>query len=312
LKGTIRGYANRLKCTITVHHHKVYDHFKARASGQAYWGLVKADLAREVKKMDQDQSIDFGLCRGSADQIEKIVMPVWQKITELTDQNGNTMFADMIKSMNGIPNHPEASAGGWGFQTSAGWETVDYKDQTVINFDISFQDRWTLIMGMSFSTQCSKWKSYFINNTNTARPCVDPKDLPAIRDKQRTCFGQFLSEIKNNYPEDVRASAYKRLSSMGCAWDGSYGVAQNDFDTTLTPQDAAAGRMCRSRYLLLLERTRKKRAIGDQLVAEMMAGIGKYGCAWRGGATVTRLHDSEFLDELDQERRGIERRLHTE
>src|SRR5258708_37063467 len=36
-----RGVGKRLHAQITVYNKRVYDHFKAQASGSAWWGLVK-------------------------------------------------------------------------------------------------------------------------------------------------------------------------------------------------------------------------------------------------------------------------------
>lgn len=312
LKGTMPGYGNRLNCTISIHHRKVYEHFKAQASGQAYWGLVKASLGTEMKKMDQDQSIDFGLCRGSPDQIEKIVMPVWLKIVELADQDGTKMFAEMVKSTSGIPGHPEANDFGWGFQASAGWEQVSYSDSTTINFNIAYRTSWQLPLVMTFSTQCTKWKTYFINNTNNAKPCVNSSDFPAIRDKQRACFSNYLQVIQT-YPTEIRPDAYKRLRVMGCAWDGSWdsNALVNDLAMVQTADDAEDGRLCRSQYLGLLVKWRDDRNVSDEPYAALLQAVGTYGCAWRGGLTLLKVQRKDPASEVEATRRGFADRLKT-
>jgi hypothetical protein len=220
IRGRIKGYGNRLDCTITMNHKKTYDYFAARASGQAYWGIVKADVSVEIRKMADAQVIDFGACRGDQAKIDALVMPAWQLILDLRNDDGEKMFYQMVKEVTTGTNHPGASESGWGFQASARWASVSSEKSVTFNFNVSTPIYWTLPMAMSFVSSCSALKSNFINGSDPKKPCVDAKDAKRIREAQKICVQQYAMEIANlAVPDDFKLALYKELRRDGCGFN---------------------------------------------------------------------------------------------
>lgn len=220
VRGRIHGYGNRLDCTITMKHSQVYDYFAGRASAQAYWGAVKADVSNEVRKMDDDKVIDFGPCRGNQEKIDKLVMPAWQMIIDMQNDDGEKMFYQMVREVTTGSNHPGESQSGWGFQASAKWAKVSKNKSVTFNFNVADQLDWTLPMAMSFSSSCSAYKSNFINGSDPKKSCVDAKDAARIKAAQRNCFIQFAQEIsKLSLPEDITKKLLNDLNRDGCGFD---------------------------------------------------------------------------------------------
>ncbi len=220
IRGKIKGYGNRLDCTLTMNHKKVYDYFAARASGQAYWGLVKADVSKEVRSMDDQQIINFGACRGDDEKIEKLVMPAWQMILELRNDDGDKMFYQMVKEVTTGTNHPGAASSGWGFQASARWAEVSSTKSVTFNFNVATQIEWTLPMAMSFGSSCRTFKENFINASNPSKACVDAKDAQKIRAAQRACFKRFATEISTlSVPDEIKLILFKELRRDGCGFN---------------------------------------------------------------------------------------------
>jgi len=220
IRGKIKGYGNRLDCTLTMNHKKVYDYFAGRASGQAYWGIVKADVSKEVRNMSDTQVIDFGACRGNQEKIDKLVMPAWQMIIDMQNDDGEKMFYQMVKEVTTGSNHPEASQSGWGFQASARWATVSSEKSVTFNFNVATPIYWTLPMSMSFASSCSQYKNYFINGSDPKKPCVDAKDAQRIRTAQQTCFVNFVNQInKLSLDPEEKKSLIKDLRRDGCGFN---------------------------------------------------------------------------------------------
>lgn len=220
VRGKIKGYGNRLNCHITLNHSKVYNYFKARASGQAYWGIVKADVSKEIRDMSESQVIDFGACRGDQDKIDKLVMPTWQLILDMQNDDGEKMFYQMVKDVSTPANHPEASGSGWGFQASAAWATVSTSKHVEFNFNVSTPIYWTLPMSVNFASSCSKYKSYFINASDPKKPCVDAKDASKIRAAQKQCVLQFIKDIANSpFDADQKKKLSDQLLRDGCGFN---------------------------------------------------------------------------------------------
>ena len=220
IRGKIKGYGNRLDCTITMNHKKVYDYFAARASVQAYWGMVGADVSTEVRKMDTAQIIDFGACRGDQAKIDALVMPAWQLIIDMQNDDGEKMFYQMVKEVTTGTNHPGASSSGWGFQASARWASVSATKSVTFNFNVATPIYWTLPMAMSFGSSCSALKANFINGSNPKVPCVDAKDAKKVREAQKICVITFAQDIaKLAVPDDFKKILYEDLRRDGCGFD---------------------------------------------------------------------------------------------
>lgn len=225
VRGKIKGYGNRLNCSIHMNHKQVYNYFAGRASGQAYWGIVKADISKEVKSMADKLVVDFGACRGDQDKIDKLVMPVWQLILDMQNGDGQKMFYQMVRDTPAGSNHPGESASGWGFQASARWAEVSNEQTVDFNFNVSTPIYWTLPMGISFSSSCAKFKSYFINGSDPKKACVDAKDAAKIAVAQRACVNQFAKEIfKLPFPDEQKNEMYKQLRVDGCGFNFTSGA----------------------------------------------------------------------------------------
>lgn len=219
VRGKIKGYGNRLNCSVHMNHKQVYNYFAGRATGQAYWGIVKADVSKEVKSMSDKQVIDFGACRGSPEMIDKLVMPAWQLILEMQNGDGQKMFYQMVKDVT-APNHPGESQSGWGFQASAKWAEVSSEQSIDFNFNVSTPIYWTLPMSISFSSSCAKLKANFINGSDPKKPCVDARDASRIAAAQRACVVKFATEIsKLPFPDDQKNEMYKQLRKDGCGFN---------------------------------------------------------------------------------------------
>ncbi|MFG6083644.1 hypothetical protein ACEUZ9_005364 [Paracoccus litorisediminis] len=222
IRGKIKAYGARLDCTLIMNHKKIYEYFKARASGQAYWGIVKADVSAEVRKMNDAQIINFGACRGEADKIEKLVMPAWTMILEMRNDDGEKMFYQMVKEVtSGGASHPGASSSGWGFQASASWAKVSSEKSVTFNFNVATPIEWTLPMAMSFKSSCSALKANFINASNPNKPCVDAKDANIIKEAQQRCFVQYAAKIAQlpaDFPDDLKKILYADLRRDGCGF----------------------------------------------------------------------------------------------
>lgn len=220
IQGKIKGYGNRLDCTININMKKTYDYFAARASAQAYWGAVGADVSKEVRKMDDEQVVNFGACRGDQEKIDKLVMPVWQIIIDLRNDDGEKMFYQMVKDVSTGTNHPGKSESGWGFQASARWASVSSKKGVTFNFNVATPIYWTMPMAMSFVSSCSSYKANFINGSNPKKACVDASDAKRIRDAQRTCVIEFSKDIeKLSVPDELKQILYKDLIRDGCGFN---------------------------------------------------------------------------------------------
>lgn len=220
IRGKIKGYGNRLDCSLTMNHKKVYDYFAARASGQAYWGLVSTDVSTEVRSMDDQQIIDFGACRGDDEKIEKLVMPAWQMILNLRNDDGDKMFYQMVKDVTTGTNHPGAASSGWGFQASARWAEVSSTKTVTFNFNVATQIEWTLPMAMSFGSSCRAFRENFINASNPNKACVDASDAQKIRVAQRACFKRFAIEIAAlGIPDEMKLLLFKELRRDGCGFN---------------------------------------------------------------------------------------------
>jgi hypothetical protein len=220
VRGRIKGYGNRLNCTVHMNHKQVYSYFAARASGQAYWGIVKADVSKEVRAMSDKQVIDFGACRGTPEMIDKLVMPAWQLILDMQNGDGQKMFYQMVKDVSTGTNHPGESQSGWGFQASARWADVSNEQSIDFNFNVSTPIYWTLPMSISFSSSCSTLKANFINGSDPKKPCVDAKDASKISAAQRACVIKFAGEIsKLPFPDDQKLEMYKQLRKDGCGFN---------------------------------------------------------------------------------------------
>lgn len=219
IRGKIKGYGNRLDCTLKMQNKKVYDYFAARASGQAYWGMVKADVSTEVRKMDAAQIIDFGACRGDQAKIDALIMPAWQLIIDMQNDDNEKMFYQMVKEVTTGSNHPGASSSGWGFQASARWAKVSSSKTVEFNFNVATPIYWTLPMSISFSSSCSSLKTYFVNGSNPAKACVDAKDASAISAAQRRCVIEYAKEIsKLPFPDNQKSEMYRQLRYDGCGY----------------------------------------------------------------------------------------------
>jgi len=221
--GTIKGYGNRLNCSITAKHKDVYNYFAARASVQAYWGAVKADISTEIQKLDQAGVVDFGPCRGKQELIDKLVMPVWNLIVKMQDDDGNSMFVQMVKDTAKGTNHPEAGSSGWGFQASARWAEVSATKQITFNFNVSQQIEWDLPIAMLFSTTCNKYKNYIINQSDPNKPCVDITDIESVAGAQTTCVTALLGQVKTwvdqgLIDEQTAKDLRTQIFHEGCGW----------------------------------------------------------------------------------------------
>ncbi|MER8529662.1 hypothetical protein [Mesorhizobium sp. M1272] len=220
VQGKIKGYGNRLDCTVDINMKKTYDYFAARASVQAYWGAVGTDVSTEVRKMDDEQVINFGACRGDQEKIDKLVMPVWQIIIDLRNDDGEKMFYQMVKDVSGGTNHPGKSDSGWGFQASARWASVSSKKSVTFNFNVATPIYWTMPMAMSFVSSCKTYQANFINGSNPKKACVDANDAQKIHDAQRKCVINYAKDIANlSVPDDLKQILYKDLIRDGCGFN---------------------------------------------------------------------------------------------
>jgi hypothetical protein len=250
IRGKVKGYGNRLDCTIRMQNKQVYDYFAARASGQAYWGIVKADVSKEVRSMDQKKVVDFGPCKGDQSKIDALVMPVWQLILDMTNDDGEKMFYQMVKEVTTGTSHPGESSSGWGFQASARWASVSSTRAVEFNFNVSTPIYWTLPMSISFSSSCSAFKAYFVNGSNPAKPCVDAKDASAIAIAQRHCVVEFAKEINNlPFPKEQKEEMYKQLRYDGCGYN---------FSTTVSSPISLYKTVTISKYSPIISRIRQE------------------------------------------------------
>jgi hypothetical protein len=108
-------------------------------------------------------------------------------------------------------------------------------------------------MSISFSSSCSKYKTYFINGSDPKKPCVDAKDSSKIAIAQRACVVRFANEInKLPFPQDQKNEMCKQLRKDGCGFNytspavlmslidvGKYG-ALAQFVRAKAAEDAAA------------------------------------------------------------------------
>lgn len=220
IRGKIKGYGNRLDCSISLNIKKTYDYFAARASAQAYWGAVGADVSTEVRKMADEQVIDFGACRGDQEKIDKLVMPTWQIILDLRNDDGEKMFYQMVKEVTTGTNHPGKSESGWGFQASARWASVSSTKSVTFNFNVATPIFWTMPMAMSFVSSCSALKANFINGSDPKKPCVEAGDASRIRAAQKKCVEEYATAIsKLSVPEEFKKILYKELFRDGCGFN---------------------------------------------------------------------------------------------
>ncbi len=170
--------------------------------------------------MDDQQIISFGACRGDDEKIEKLVMPAWQMILDLRNDDGDKMFYQMVKDVTTGTNHPGAASSGWGFQASARWAEVSSTKSVTFNFNVATQIEWTLPMAMSFGSSCRAFEENFINASNPRKSCVDARDAQKVRVAQRACFKRFAAEISAlSLPVDIKLLLLKELRRDGCGFN---------------------------------------------------------------------------------------------
>jgi hypothetical protein len=189
------GVEKRLHARITIYTRRVYDHFKATASGSAWYGMVKSSWSVDWQKLLSEGSIKLDILEGGESDKDNYMLEVFKILVEAkVGEKG--MFEPKLKP-GGIASAPEASPWGWGFSAGGGWEHLE---ETVnFTFEINTQklgDR-EFSVGLSFNAVCAKYPDNFADLTLIGKHCIDKSAMGQTATAIRKCVDAKLDRLQD-------------------------------------------------------------------------------------------------------------------
>jgi hypothetical protein len=191
----IRGIGSRLHARVTVRHKRVYDHFKATASGSAWWGMVRTSWSADWQKLVSDGSIELNILQGGETDEDAYMLTIFQQL--VTARIGETgMFAPKLKP-GGIVDAPEAGDFGWGFSGGGGWEHLEESVSYTFVINTQKLEEREFTIGISFSGSCARYPSHFADLTNPPRQCIDRAQYEETAKQAEACVDRKLARLQD-------------------------------------------------------------------------------------------------------------------
>jgi hypothetical protein len=188
------GVEKRLRAEITVYHKRVYDHFKATATGSAWWGMVRTSWSVDWQKLVSDGSIVLNILEGGETDKDAYMLEVFKMLVEAKiGEKG--IFEPKLKP-GGITGAPEASMWGWGFSAGGGWEHLE--ESVNFKFSINTQklaDR-EFSVGLSFAAVCARYPDSFADLTLIGNKCIDKLSFGKTVADMRKCVDAKLDRLQ--------------------------------------------------------------------------------------------------------------------
>lgn len=233
------GVAKRLRAEVIVHHKKVYDHFKVRATSTSWWGMKRMSWAADWQKLTQDGSIVLKITEGGEvdNDPNAYMMEVFKAIVNA--KVGETgMFAPKLEPK-GTDVQNGGSNFGWGFSGGAAWEHLEER----VNFTFSIntqklEDR-EFSAALSFSAVCAKYPDSFVDLTTIGKKCIDKTAFADVQKAEQQCLADKLKfyndllqqKLITQQQYDEKAG---KLLNEPCY--SNFAVAQADLKSGLKPK----------------------------------------------------------------------------
>jgi len=184
----VRGVGKRLHATITVNTKRVYEHFKARASAHAWWGLVSSDWSVDWQSLTNDGSIKITYLTGgiadSSTNSEDYMMTIF-KLLVSAKIAGTGMFKPELQP-GGISGAPEAASFGWGFSGGGGWEKLTEQNNLTLEIQRQSLEERELSAGLTFNTVCAMYPNNFVDLTS-GKQCIDKRIFVTMAQRVDAC-----------------------------------------------------------------------------------------------------------------------------
>jgi hypothetical protein len=185
----VRGVGNRLHARITVNTKRVYEHFKARATAHAWWGLVNSDWSADWQSLTNDGSIKVEFLTGgiadSSTKDEDYMMTIF-KLLVSAKIAGTGMFKPELQA-GGISGAPEAASFGWGFSGGGGWEKLTEQNNLVLEIARQSLEERELSAALTFNTVCAAYPNNFVDLTTLDKQCINKKSMANLVKRVNKC-----------------------------------------------------------------------------------------------------------------------------
>jgi hypothetical protein len=188
------GIEKRLRAEIIVNHKRVYDHFKATASGSAWWGMVRTSWSVDWQKLVSDGSIVVNVLEGGETDKDAYILEVFKVLVDAkVGEKG--MFEPKLKP-GGITGTPESANWGWGFSAGGGWEHLE--EHVNFKFQINTQKlaEREFSVGLSFAAVCSRYPDSFADLTLLGNKCINKIEFGKTATALRKCVDAKLDRLQ--------------------------------------------------------------------------------------------------------------------